>query len=76
MLEHTQLARPGELEVLRAVAAGDNILKAGEDVRVGQEVLKAGVRLRPSEIGGLMALGLTEVAAVRSAPNRNLIQWR
>jgi molybdopterin molybdotransferase len=64
MLEHTQLARPGELEVLRAVANGDNILKAGEDVRVGQEVLKAGVRLRSSEIGGLMALGLTEVAVV------------
>jgi molybdopterin molybdotransferase len=61
MLENTQSARLGELEVLRAVAVGDNILNAGEDVRIGQEVLPAGVRLRPAEIGGLMALGLMEV---------------
>ncbi len=65
MMEYTQESRPGELEVLRAVGAGENILKAGEDVVVGQEVLPAGARLRPAEIGGLMALGLTEVEVVR-----------
>ncbi len=65
MLEHTQLARPGELEVLRAVAVGENILDAGEDVAPGQEVLPAGLRLRPAEIGGLLALGLLEVPVAR-----------
>ncbi len=65
MLENTQRARPGELEVLRAVAVHENILKAGEDVEIGQEVLQAGARLRPAEIGGLMALGITEVEVVR-----------
>jgi molybdopterin molybdotransferase len=65
MMEYTQESRPGELEVLRAVGAGENILKVGEDVAVGQEVLPAGARLRPAEIGGLMALGLTEVEVVR-----------
>ncbi len=65
MLEHTQAARPGELEVLRAVGAGENILDAGEDVAQGQEVLPAGVRLRPAEIGGLLALGLLEVPVAR-----------
>lgn len=65
MLENTQQARPGELEVLRAVAVNENILKAGEDVAVGQEVLPAGARLRPAEIGGLMALGFTETEVVR-----------
>ncbi len=65
MLEYSQESRPGELEVLRAVGAGENILKVGEDVAVGQEVLPSGVRLRPAEIGGLMALGLTEVEVVR-----------
>ena len=65
MLEYSQVSRPGELEVLRAVGAGENILKMGEDVAVGQEVLLAGIRLRPAEIGGLMALGLTVVEVVR-----------
>ncbi len=65
MLENTQQARPGELEVLRAVAVNENILRAGEDVEIGQEVLPAGARLRPAEIGGLMALGITEVEVAR-----------
>lgn len=61
MLELTQAARPGEVEVLKAVASGENTLKAGEDVKQGEEIIPAGVRLRPAEIGGLMALGLLEV---------------
>lgn len=63
MVEYTQQAREGEVEVLRAVAVGENVLKVGEDVAEGQEVIPAGRRLRPAEIGGLMALGLTEVDA-------------
>ena len=65
MLEHTQAARPGEIEVLRAVAPGENVLQIGEDVRVGQEVILAGTRLRPAEIGGLMALGITRISVAR-----------
>lgn len=65
MLETTQIARPGELEVLRAVGVYENILKAGEDVSEGQEVLPAGFKLRPAEIGGLMALGLTRIDVVK-----------
>ncbi len=62
MLEHTQAARAGEVEVLRAAAPGENVLHQGEDVRRGQEVLPAGALLRPAEIGGLMALGIGEVS--------------
>jgi len=65
MVEHTQLARPGEVEVLRAVAVGENVLLTGEDVSAGQTVIEAGRRLRPAEIGGLMALGITRVAVVK-----------
>ncbi len=65
MLEYTQAARPGELEVLKAVGAGENILDAGEDVAPGDEVLPAGVRLRPAEIGGMLALGLLEAPVAR-----------
>ncbi len=76
MLEYTQLARepawqgihlaaPGEVEISRAVAVGENVIAAGEDVSAGQEVIPAGVRLRPAEIGGLMALGLTHLDVAR-----------
>jgi molybdopterin molybdotransferase len=65
MVEHTQNVRPGEVEVMKAVAVGENVLKVGEDVAQGQEILRAGVRLRPAEIGGLMALGQTRVLVAR-----------
>lgn len=65
MLENSQLARPGEVEVLRAVALNENVLRAGEDVAIGECVLPAGTRLRPAEIGGLSALGFTHVNVSR-----------
>jgi len=65
MIEHTQQAREGEVELLRAVAVGENVLQVGEDVRDGEEVISAGVTVRPAEIGGMMALGVTEVEVAR-----------
>jgi molybdopterin molybdotransferase len=61
MVENTQSARSTEVEILRAAAPGENVIKVGEDVASGEEVIPAGVRLRPAEIGGLMALGYTRV---------------
>jgi molybdopterin molybdotransferase len=46
-------------------AAGENVIQAGEDVLPGQEVIPAGRRLRPPEIGGLMSLGCTTVSVAR-----------
>jgi molybdopterin molybdotransferase len=65
MVEHTQSVREDEVEVLRAVAAGDNVVKVGEDVAEGEQVIPAGTRLRPAEIGGLMALGVNRVPVAR-----------
>ncbi len=65
MLEHTQRINAREIEVLRPVAPGDNILLAGEDVQAGVVVLPARSLIRPAEMGGLMALGITEVSVVR-----------
>jgi molybdopterin molybdotransferase len=59
MLEYSQASRPGEVELARAVAPGENVLLPGEDIRLGDELLPAGTRLRPAHIGGLMALGIT-----------------
>jgi molybdopterin molybdotransferase len=65
MIEHTQLAAAQEVEILRAVAIGENVLKVGEDVALGDEVIAAGTRLRSAEIGGLMALGITRLMVAR-----------
>jgi molybdopterin molybdotransferase len=65
MVEYTQPVRNTEVEILRSVAFGENVLKVGEDVSPGQEVIPSGAILRPAEIGGLMALGLTRLRVAR-----------
>jgi molybdopterin molybdotransferase len=65
MLEHTQSVREGQVEILRAVANGDNVIAVGEDVAAGQIVQTRGTRLRPAEIGGLMALGITDLRVAK-----------
>lgn len=65
MLEHTQPIGPAEIEVYRAVAVGENVLKIGEDVSDGEVVIPAGKRIRPAEIGGLMALGITRLTVAK-----------
>ncbi len=54
-----------EIEVFKAVASGENVLQIGEDVQVKSEVLSQGHLLRPQDLGGLLALGITSVAVVR-----------
>jgi molybdopterin molybdotransferase len=57
---------PYTIEVYRPVAVGQNVIQVGEDVRQGEAVLPASHVLRPQDIGGLLALGITEVdVAVR-----------
>ncbi len=65
MLEDSQPIQNGEIEVHHAVAPGENIIQQGEDVKQGEEVIPCGVRVRPAEIGGMMALGITHFLAAR-----------
>lgn len=65
MIEYTQSVRPDEVEILRAAAVAENVLKIGEDVSAGQEVISKGRRLRPADIGGLMALGIMRLPVAR-----------
>ncbi|AVX31740.1 MAG: gephyrin-like molybdotransferase Glp [Bacillota bacterium] len=60
MLEYTEMA-PGMVAVLKPVAPGENVVRPGEDVTPGQEVLPAGRRLRAQDLGLLAGLGITEV---------------
>ena len=61
IVENTQPARENEIECVRAVAVGENVLRVGEDVAAGAEVLPRGQWLRPQDLGGLLALGILEV---------------
>ncbi len=53
------------IEVYRPVAGGENCIQIGEDVHAGDLVLPAGHILRPQDIGGLLAVGITEVHVAR-----------
>jgi molybdopterin molybdotransferase len=58
MIERTESAPDGKsVRVLASVASGANILVQAEDVRRGEEVLRAGTRIRSPEIGVLAAFG-------------------
>jgi molybdopterin molybdotransferase len=72
MIEDTHAVNGTEIEVLKPVASGQNVIREGEDVAAGQVVIPAGVRLRPQEIGGLMALGIVRVQ-VRARPRVALL---
>jgi molybdopterin molybdotransferase len=73
MLEYTQpMSRNGglpiptdEIEIFRAVADGENVIRIGEDVAQGETVQAKGSLIGPAEIGGLMALGIVKVNVVR-----------
>ncbi|MCK5362660.1 MAG: molybdopterin molybdotransferase MoeA, partial [Gammaproteobacteria bacterium] len=47
------------------VAAGDNVRPRGNDIVAGHEVLAAGTRLRPQELGLAASVGLAELDVVR-----------
>ncbi|MDE2571626.1 MAG: molybdopterin molybdotransferase MoeA [bacterium] len=65
MVEETNLLESGEVEVLASVAPGEDVVQTGEDVTAGSAVLPAGHRLRAVDLGGLAALGVTNVAVAR-----------
>ena len=65
MVERTQTLDDTAIEVLRAVAPGENVVQVGEDVRKGEPILSKGSVIRPQDIGGILALGITSVAVNR-----------
>lgn len=65
MIERTQQSSESEIEVLAPVAIGENIIKRGEDVRKDSATLSAGHVIRPQDIGGLLAVGITEIEVVK-----------
>src|SRR4051812_19485269 len=61
MVEHTQEAMPGTIEVVRPAAPGDGMVRADEDAAAGAELVPAGRPLRAQDLGLLAAAGVTSV---------------
>ena len=62
MVEYTQEAMPGTIEVVRPAAPGDGLVRADEDAAAGAELVPAGRPLRAQDLGMLAAAGLTSVS--------------
>lgn len=61
MVENTQRIDENNIEVVRSVAPGENVVQVGEDIGKEDVILASGHVLRPQDIGGLLALGITNI---------------
>ncbi len=68
MIEHTEEIGDNSLEVFKAVAPFESVVRQGEDFRNGETFLEAGFRLRPQDLGLLAAMGRQTVSVYRK-PN-------
>ena len=64
MIEHCE-DLDGLLNTYKQIAPGENVIRAGEDIKEGETLLTAGTKLRPQELGALASLGITHVTVFR-----------
>ena len=72
MIEHTQEAMPGTVEVVRPVAPGENVVRSDEDAAIGETLVSPGRPLRAQDVAMLAAAGITEIA-VHAAPKVTIL---
>ena len=72
MLENADDFQDGTIAIYKPAAPGANLIYRGDDVKPGQSVLPAGLRLTAADIGVLAALGVTQVS-VSCAPRVAII---
>jgi molybdopterin molybdotransferase len=65
MIENTKRLETGDVEIYASVAPWENVARVGEDVRQGTVVLERGRKIRPPDLGLLVALGRRIVRVVR-----------
>jgi len=61
------------VQITTSVSPAKHVGRKGEDVRIGETLLKAGRRLRPQDVGLLASVGITELNVVRRPQVRLLI---
>lgn len=65
MIEYTSRLDEETIEVFRAVAPGENVIRAGEDFAKNDIVLSKGRSLQAQDLGVLAGLGITEVSVFK-----------
>lgn len=65
MVEDSRVVEPGWIEATRELAPGRNVVRRGDDVRAGAQLLPAGRRLRAADVGVLAGIGQTRVRVFR-----------
>ena len=53
------------ISIHRAVSTGENVMRAGSDIRKGETILRKGQTVSSREMGVLAALGITQVAVYK-----------
>ena len=56
-MEHTEEVGSNTVEILKAAAPFDNVVRKGEDFKRGETLMGAGHRLRAQDVGLLAAMG-------------------
>jgi molybdopterin molybdotransferase len=65
MQEQIELADNGKVRIDSDHRVGENVRLAGEDVKQGETVIEAGVRLSPADLGVLASLGIGQLQVKR-----------
>jgi len=65
MIEYTDEVGDGTVEVHRAVAPWENVLRIGEDIAKGEPIFTRGRRLRARDLGALTGIGITRLSVFR-----------
>lgn len=56
---------PAQVRLMRRLSRGENIRLAGENIRVGDTIMKAGTVIGPAEIGMIAGIGCPRVEVIR-----------
>lgn len=65
MIENTEKLDEFTILANKAVAPGENVVQEGEDISIGEVVIKKGTVLRPYEVGVLAGIGCAMVNVVK-----------
>jgi molybdopterin molybdotransferase len=61
MVEYTEEAAAGTVEIHRGVSPGQNVIQVGDDIQKGAPVFSRGRRLRAHDLGALTGIGVSKI---------------
>lgn len=65
MIEYAEDYQDGDIYINKSSAPGNNVVFKGDDVKLGDTVIKAGTVLRPQDIGAIAAMGYVNIPVKR-----------